>query len=223
MKISSLTLARGGSKGVPRKNITPLCGLPLVSYVISTSKASKIDETWVSTEDDEIAQIAESFGAQVIKRPPEMATDTARCEDALLHFAKYVDFDILVFIQTTSPMVTKDDINRGIALMQTGYYDSVFSVMKEHWIPRWTLDVKPIDWNTKYRPRRQSIEPKYVENGAFYITNKRNLLETGLRYSGKIGVIEMPFSRSFQVDTEDELKVIEALMRQGAMEGLENE
>ena len=81
----------------------------------------------------------------------------------------------------------------------------------------------PIDWNTKYRPRRQSVEPKYVENGAFYITTKKNLLETGLRYSGKIGVIEMPFSRSFQVDTEDELKVIEALITQGIMKDTENE
>ena len=97
--------------------------------------------------------------------------------------------------------------------MQTGYYDSVFSVCKEHWIPRWTLDVKPIDWNTKHRPRRQTIEPKYVENGAFYITTRKNLLDSGLRYSGNIGVVEMPFSRSLQVDTMDELKVIEALLR----------
>ena len=109
-------------------------------------------------------------------------------------------------------MILKEDINKGLAMMQTGYYDSVFSVCKEHWIPRWTLDVKPIDWNTKYRPRRQTIEPKYVENGAFYITTRKNLLDSGLRYSGKIGVVEMPFSRSFQVDTIDELKVIETLL-----------
>jgi len=120
---------------------------------------------------------------------------------------------MLVYIQTTSPLVTKEDINKGIAMMQTGYYDSVFSVCKEHWIPRWTLDVKPIDWNTKHRPRRQTIEPKYVENGAFYITTRKNLLDSGLRYSGNIGVVEMPFSRSLQVDTMDELKVIEALLR----------
>ena len=213
MKIVSLTLARGGSKGIPRKNIAPLCGKPLISYVVDASLRSKVDETWVSTEDDEIKAVAEQCGASVIRRPVELATDTAKCEDTLVHFAENVDFDMLVYIQTTSPMVSKDDINKGIALMQTGYYDSVFTVTKEHWVPRWSLDVKPIDWNIRYRPRRQTIEPKYIENGAFYITTKRNLLKTGMRYGGNIGVIEIPFSRSLQVDTKEELMVIEALMK----------
>lgn len=219
MKIVSLTLARGGSKGVPRKNIAPLNGAPLISYAISAAKSSKIDEAWVSTEDDEIARIAEQYDAQVIKRPIKIAKDTSKCEEALLHFAKNIDFDLLVYIQTTSPLVTKEDINKGIAMMQTGYYDSVFSVYKEHWIPRWTLDVRPIDWNTKHRPRRQTIEPKYVENGAFYITTRRNLLDSKLRYSGNIGVVEMPFSRSLQVDTLDEMKVIESLLQKGVKNG----
>tara|TARA_B100000287_G_C20642640_1_gene784067 strand:- start:1102 stop:1764 length:663 start_codon:yes stop_codon:yes gene_type:complete len=213
MKIVSITLARGGSKGVPRKNLFPLNGKPLIYYAINASKNSNVHETWVSTEDEEISKVSKMYGAEVIKRPLNMAADDSKCESALLHFAENVDFDILVYIQTTSPMVLKEDINRGISMIQSGYYDSVFSVCKEHWIPRWTLDVKPIDWNTKHRPRRQSIEPKYVENGAFYITTKNNLLKSGLRYSGKIGVVEMPFSRSFQVDTEDELKVIEKLIK----------
>ena len=214
MKIVSLTLARGGSKGVPRKNIHPINGKPLLHYVLNAAKHSKIEESWVSTEDKEISELAVKGGAKVIKRPPDMAQDTSKCEESLLHFAKNVNFDLLVYIQTTSPLVTKEDINKGIAMMQTGYYDSVFSVCREHWIPRWTLNVKPIDWNTKHRPRRQTIEPKYVENGAFYITTRKNLLDSGLRYSGNIGVVEMPFSRSLQVDTMDELNVIEALLKQ---------
>ena len=214
MKIVSLTLARGGSKGVPRKNIYPVNGEPLLHYVLDAAKGSKVNESWVSTEDKEISEYAVKSGANVIRRPESMAQDTSKCEEALLHFAKNVDFDLLVYMQTTSPLVTKEDINKGLAMMQTGYYDSVFSVCKEHWIPRWTLDVKPIDWNTKHRPRRQTIEPKYIENGAFYITTKKNLLDSGLRYSGKIGVVEMPFSRSLQVDTMDELKVIEAILKE---------
>tara|TARA_R110000824_G_scaffold139366_8_gene304422 strand:- start:2439 stop:3098 length:660 start_codon:yes stop_codon:yes gene_type:complete len=214
MKIVSLTLARGGSKGVPRKNIYPVNGRPLVSYILNASLTSKVQEAWVSTEDDEIAKIAEQYGAKIIKRPKHMAQDFSKCEAALLHFAENVDFDMLVYMQTTSPLLTKEYINRGISLMQTGHYDSVFSVYKEHWIPRWTMDIKPIDWNTKYRPRRQTIEPKYVENGAFYITSKKRLLESGLRYSGNIGVVEMPFSKSLQVDTLEELKVIELILRE---------
>ena len=214
MKIVSLTLARGGSKGVPRKNIYPLNGKPLISYVLEAAKQSKIDDRWVSTEDFEISKVAMSYGAQVIKRPAELAQDTSKCEHALMQFAENVDFDLLVYIQTTSPMVRAEDINKGISLMQTGYYDSVFSVCKEHWVPRWTLDVKPIDWHTAHRPRRQTVEPKYVENGAFYITTKKSLLDSGLRYSGKIGVVEMPFSRSMQVDTLDELQMIEKLLKE---------
>tara|TARA_R110000824_G_scaffold12307_9_gene54071 strand:- start:740 stop:1399 length:660 start_codon:yes stop_codon:yes gene_type:complete len=215
MKVVSLTLARGGSKGVPRKNIVALNGKPLIHYVLDAAKKSKIDEVWVSTEDQEIRSVAQAEGAHVLLRPDEMAQDSSKCEDALLHFAENVDFDILVYIQTTSPLVSTQDINKGLALLQTGYYDSVFSVSKEHWIPRWTLDVQPIDWNTMHRPRRQSIQPKYVENGAFYITSRKRLLDSKLRYSGKIGVVEMPYSRSMQVDTMDELKVIEALLKQG--------
>ena len=139
--VMATTLARGGSKGVPRKNIYPLNGKPLISYVLEAAKQSKIDERWVSTEDFEISKTAMSYGAKVIKRPAELAQDTSKCEHALLQFAENVDFDLLVYIQTTSPMVTPEDINKGISLMQTGYYDSVFSVCKEHWIPRWTLDV----------------------------------------------------------------------------------
>jgi len=214
LKIVSLTLARGGSKGVPRKNIYPLNGKPLISYVLEAAKQSKIDDRWVSTEDFEISKVAMSYGAQVIKRPAELAQDTSKCEHALMQFAENVDFDLLVYIQTTSPMVRAEDINKGISLMQTGYYDSVFSVCKEHWVPRWTLDVKPIDWHTAHRPRRQTVEPKYVENGAFYITTKKSLLDSGLRYSGKIGVVEMPFSRSMQVDTLDELQMIEKLLKE---------
>ena len=107
MKIVSLTLARGGSKGVPRKNITPLNGKPLISYVINAAKASKIDETWVSTEDKEIAEVAKSYGALVVDRPPELALDDAKCEHSLLHFAKNVDFDLLVYIQNNISDVNK--------------------------------------------------------------------------------------------------------------------
>ena len=84
-------------------------------------------------------------GAQVLWRPKELATDTASSEDALLHFAENVSFDILVFIQPTSPLLSETYINDGIKMMDE--YDSVFSAYREHWIPRWTLDSKPIDWD----------------------------------------------------------------------------
>ena len=91
-------------------------------------------------------------------------------------------------------------------------YDSVFSAYSEHWLPRWSKSHNPINWDINYRPMRQDIDECYVENGAFYITTKDNLSKTGLRYSGKIGIYEMPFSRSFQLDNMDDLLIIEKIL-----------
>jgi N-acylneuraminate cytidylyltransferase len=123
-KIVSVILARGGSKGIPRKNVIDLCGKPLIAYTIAASRGAGIEETWVSTDDAEIASAAKQYGAQVLLRPAELASDIAPSEAALLHFAKEVAFDWLVFIQPTSPLIESGDISKGIALMESGNYDS---------------------------------------------------------------------------------------------------
>ena len=87
LKVVTLIPARGGSKGIPRKNIIDICGKPLIAYAIEASLKSDSSETWVSTDDDEIAKISREYGAKVIKRPSEIATDNATSESALLHFA----------------------------------------------------------------------------------------------------------------------------------------
>ena len=213
-KIVSLILARGGSKGIPNKNIIDLKGKPLISFAIHASNKSQIQETWVSTDSQKIKTIAQNLGAYVIDRPTELAQDTSPSEDAILHFCNSIDFDILVFIQPTSPLLTNKDLDQGIDLLLNNQanFDSIFSVYKEHWIPRWNLNIKPIDWNPKERPRRQDIKKNYVENGAFYISFKKNILKSKLRYSGNIGCIEMPLYRSFQIDTYDDLKLIKKLL-----------
>ena len=114
MKIVSVILARGGSKGIPRKNTMDLKGKPLISYAINASIRSKVTETWVSTDDYIISTISRNLGANILQRPSNLATDTSQSEDALLHFADNVDFDILVFIQPTSPLLEYKYINKGI-------------------------------------------------------------------------------------------------------------
>lgn len=209
MKIISLIPARGGSKGIPLKNIVELDGKPLISYTIEASKQSNVDETWVSTDSNDISSVSRTYGAKIIDRPYEISKDTSQSEETLLHAAYQVDFDILVFIQPTSPLITSEDINKGLEMMDE--YDSVFSVTKEHWIPRWTMNVEPFEWEIDNRPMRQDKPEMYVENGAFYITKRKNLLDSKLRYSGKKGVVEMPLSRSFQVDTMEDLELIRSL------------
>ena len=213
MKKVALILARGGSKGIPRKNIYPVDGKPLIYYTIKAALDSNVDEVWLSTDDKEIKEKAISFGAKVIDRPPELAQDFSKNEDAIFHFAKKHDFDILVYIQPTSPLLESSDINKGLSKMLTGQYDSVFTAYREHWVPRWTLDVRPIGWETYARYHRQQVEEKYVENGAFYMTTREALYRSKLRYSGNMTVIEMPFSRSIQIDTLDEIRIIEALIK----------
>lgn len=172
---------------------------------------SNVHETWVSTDDKKIQNIARQFGSNVIIRPSSLSTDISPSEQSLIHFADKVAFDILVFIQTTSPLLNHIDID--IALKMMDDYDSVFSVYKEHWLPRWSTNIMPINWDPSKRPMRQDIKSNYVENGALYITKRENLLKFGIRYSGKIGVYEMPFSRSFQIDNWDDLKIVERMMK----------
>ena len=209
-KIVSLITARGGSKGIPKKNIINIKGFPLISYTIKESIKSGVHETWVSTEDKEIKNISEKYGAKVITRPNELSNDIIMSDAALVHFAENYEFDILVFIQPTSPLLDSKYINQGLNMLKN--YDSVFSAYKEHWQPRWTKDFQPHEWDIKKRPRRQDKQELLVENGAFYITTKENLLESKLRYSKNIGIVEMPYYESFQIDNRDDLQLIKKLL-----------
>ncbi len=211
MKITSVILARGGSKAIPQKNIIDINGNPLLYYTSTASINSNVDETWVSTDCVKIKDVALNLGCRVIDRPKEISNDNSKSDEALVHFAKNIDFDILVFIQPTSPLLRAEDINKGIEMMKD--YDSVFSVYKEHWIPEWNLDGTPHHWDVSNRPMRQDVPETYVENGAFYITTKKALLDSGLRYSGKIGMTEMPKNRSFQIDTMEDLKLITKILK----------
>jgi CMP-N,N'-diacetyllegionaminic acid synthase len=210
LNIKSVILARGGSKGIPKKNIILLNNKPLLAYSIEAAKLSDANSVWVSTDCVDIAKTAENYDANVIFRPSEISGDKSKSEESLLHFAQNIDFDIMVFIQPTSPLLLATDINKGLQMMPD--YDSVFSAYKEHWIPRWTLNNKPDEWSIDNRPMRQDKEEKYVENGALYITTKKALIESGCRYSGKIGIVEMPLWRSFQIDTLQDLELIEKLL-----------
>ena len=212
IKIISVITARGGSKGVPRKNISDVNGNPLIWYSIKASLDSIVDETYVSTEDKEIKEISLNKGAKVIDRPAHLADDIVMPDLALLHAAEYVNFDILVFIQPCAALIKPHFINEGIRLITEEGYDSSFAVVRESWMPVWTLDIEPIDWEISNRPRRQDKQEWYKEAGMFYVTTRKSLLESGLRYSGKIGVVEIPLKDSFQVDNQQDLELLRSIL-----------
>ena len=214
MKTCAIILARGGSKGIPNKNIRLVKSKPLIQYTIDAA-TSVVDEVFVSTNDEHISEISSLLGASIIHRPDKYATDTASSESALVHAVlqeQVKKYETIVFIQPTSPLVTSEDIRRGVEMQKWSRYDSVFSGYKEHWVPRWSKTGHTIDWNMEKRPRRQDKEEVFVENGAFYITSRRRLIDSGLRYSGNIGICEMPMSRSFQIDTFDDLELVEKML-----------
>ena len=210
MKTVAVILARGGSKGIPNKNFKNLNGKPLICYAINEAFASKVDEVWVSTDCPKIKWITEHLYAKVLDRPNEFATDEASSESALLHFSRSVEFDRMVFIQPTSPLLKAKYINQGLSMMDE--YDSVFSVCREHFLPRWSLAVQPLNFDNGDRVRRQDMEDTYIENGAFYITTKKLLDKNKVRVSGKLGVIVMSQFESFQIDTIEDFNFIERLM-----------
>ena len=210
MKIAGVILARGGSKGIPNKNIIKINGKPLIQYSIDALIQSNCGPIFVSTNDRQIANVSKSLGANIIIRPDDLATDISTSESALLHVVNFIDADIIIFVQPTSPLIEAKYINEGLEKLNK--YDSVFSVFEDHWLPSWTEEITPIDWDINNRPRRQDKKTKLIENGAFYISKKKNILNSKLRYSGNISVVKMPKSKSFQIDTNDDLKLVEKLL-----------
>ncbi len=220
MKTVAVVPARGGSKGIPGKNIRSFCGKPLIYWVCKAAQAcDAIAEVYVSTDCESTAATARGLGlskVHVIGRAPNTATDTASTESVLLDFAGRVDFTHLALLQATSPLLTADDLAKGCARLAAGPCDSVFSAVRQKRF-RWSVDAEglahPDNYDPLHRPRRQEQEGFLVENGAFYITSRERLLETGCRMSGRIEAIEMPEDTYFELDDLFDWTIMEGLMR----------
>ena len=207
---------RGGSKSIPMKNIREIAGKPLVYWVTKAANdCEDIDQVYVSTENLCIRRKVEEFGfekVRVIERSPESASDTASTETALLEFAEKYEFDMIVLIQATSPLLTSDDLRGGVREYNKKDTDSVLSVVRQRRF-RWVADsmgfVVSENYDIENRPRRQEFDGFLVENGAFYITNRKRLLESRNRISGKIRAYEMDEATYFEIDEIDDWNIIE--------------
>ena len=207
-KIVSVIPARGGSKGIHRKNLVDLAGKPLVYYTIAASLRSRVDETWVSSDDDEILEVSRSFGARALKRPDYLATDKASTELALLHCTEHVDFDILVLLQATSPLTIPEDVDRSIDMLEE--FDSVITVAElEQFV--WTDGAPNYDIHDR-KMRQDTTSEVFVETGALYATTRRVLVDTKTRMGGRIGFCKVPFARSLQVDSYEDLELVRKVM-----------
>jgi len=217
--ITAFIPARGGSKGIPNKNIKEFADKPLIVHSIEYSLDSKhVDEVVVSTDDSKISKIAQAAGAKVIKRPPDLATDTATTESVIehyLHLSK-TKADIIVLLQVTSPLRPKGSLDNALNHFQKGGYDSLLSICPTH---RFFWRVK--DDNTAYaeydylnRPQRQNLNRenmRYVENGSIYIFSRKHFEKTGNRLGGKIGYVEWPEDCSIEIDTIIDFNILEGI------------
>jgi YrbI family 3-deoxy-D-manno-octulosonate 8-phosphate phosphatase len=215
MKIVSIIPARGGSKGILKKNLQLLNGFPLIAYSILQSKeVDLINETYVSTEDSEIKNIALKYGASVIDRPKSLASDTASTEAVLLHASEYLDqdFDYMILLQPTSPLRYSKHIYEALELIIKENGDSLLSVYQNDSF-LWSRDGTPINYDYKNRPRRQDKKWEYVENGSIYITKKTILNDYENRLGGKILTYIMPKWMSIEVDEPIDLELANFLIK----------
>lgn len=219
-KIIAFIPLRSGGKSIPLKNIKEIAGKPLAYWVIEAAlDCSLINKVIVSTDSDLIRSKIEEIKnkkLKVIGRSKETATDTASTESAMLEFAKSnTDFEYILLIQATSPLLETIHLKEGIKKYFKNKYDSLLSVVNQKrfiWKEKNNI-AKPINYNPLKRLRRQDFNGFLVENGAFYITSREKLLKTKCRISGKIGVYEMPEETYFELDEPSDWLIIEELLK----------
>lgn len=221
---------RGGSKSIPLKNIKELAGKPLVCWVLEAACAcSRIDRVYVATDSDRIKETVERYFAavkkpgadkiKVIGRSAQTATDEASTESAMLEFGRQYEFDNIVLIQATSPLLTSEDLEKGFELYETQGTDSVLSVVRQKRF-LWEIDDKgqasAANYDIFHRPRRQEFDGYFVENGAFYITSREKLLHTQNRISGTIRALEMPEESFVEIDEPADWLAVERILMKKA-------
>ncbi|WP_394740194.1 acylneuraminate cytidylyltransferase family protein [Natronococcus roseus] len=226
--IAAIIPARGGSKGIHKKNIVPFLGSPLIAHTIVQSLESDlVDATYVSTDDDEIATTSREAGASVIERPAEIAGDRSPTEAALLHAveelrAAETEPDIVVLLQCTSPLRRPTDIDETVALLTEEGYDSALSACEDHAFFWKDGDggAEPINYDPADRPMRQEMDGWYRENGSIYAVHTDLLEREACRLGGEIGIHEMPRQLSSEIDTPEDLERLEAIARTSGFEPL---
>jgi N-acylneuraminate cytidylyltransferase len=213
MKTVSIIIARGGSKGIPKKNIMNFCGKPLITWTINQSLQSElIDEVYVSTDSYEIADIAYDSGAKIIIRPDYLATDTATSEDVILHALERIDCDTVIFPQVTSPIRNSIDFTKAIDIFNEKMLSSLFTASKLEDYCIWNNKLQSISYNYLNRGRRQNREPLLLENGSFYIFKPDGIKKYRNRLHERIGIYEMPFWKSYEIDSYENIEICEYYM-----------
>jgi YrbI family 3-deoxy-D-manno-octulosonate 8-phosphate phosphatase len=223
VKIIAIIPARGGSKGIHKKNIRCIDGKPLIAYSIDSARGSKyINRIVVTTDDLEIANVARINGAEIIMRPSEISGDSVSSELAILHALESLEKnegyypDIITFIQCTSPMTLSEDIDNMLFDFVKKQADSSFSVtLFNHFLWKKDLDSHVVGLNHDMNNRlmRQDRTDQFLENGAIYVMRTEGFKKIKHRFFGNMIFFIMPQERSFEIDTPFDLEIAEFLIK----------
>ena len=216
MKIVSIIPARGGSKSIPRKNIVDFAGKPLMLWTIEQAKASKLtSDIYVTSDSKEILEIADAAGVKTIIRPPELSTDIATSESALLHVLNQIEEapEYIVFLQATAPLRKSNDIDNSISLLMDDAADSLLSATKAYdyiWKES-EGTISSLNFDFLQRKRRQDMKPLYYENGSIYVFKPDILKKYRNRLGGKISIYYMDPWQMVDINDNDDLEWAEWL------------
>ena len=220
MKILGLIPARGGSKGIPRKNIIDLHGKPLIAWTIETAlNCYQLDRVIVSTEDFEIAEVAKKYGADVpFMRPKELAKDSTPGIEPVLHAITLLpEYDWVLLLQPTSPLRKLDDILGIIDFAISHKAESVVSVSESPVHPSWMYQLGEKNrmskfFNQEFIACRQDLPPAYSINGSLYFIKVDKLVKAKAFVGLDTQAYIMPKERSFDIDDEDDFSIVQKLM-----------
>ncbi|NUO98566.1 MAG: NTP transferase domain-containing protein [Nonomuraea sp.] len=213
MRVLAVVPARGGSAGVPLKNLALVGGVPLVTRAVRAClRAELVDQVVVSTDHERIAETARAAGATVVDRPEELSGATASSESAVLHAldALGADPEVVVLVQCTSAFIDPEDLSAAVRKVLDGEADSVVSGLPTHEF-LWTAAGAGVNHDPAVRPRRQDREPQFRENGAFYVMRAAGLREHGHRFFGEVAVQPVPPQHAIEVDDPEDLELVRAL------------
>ena len=212
----ALIPARGGSKGIPGKNLKPVGGIPLIGRSIRAALVSAgVSRVVVSTDDQGIADVSETHGAEVVMRPADIAGDSASSESALLHaLIKLAETGPLpprlVFLQCTSPFTNGEQIDRVLAALDQPGVNSAFSVAPWHGF-LWRSDGRGINHDPQQpRQRRQDLEPAFLETGAIYAMRTEIFQRIGSRFCAPWQPVVIEDSGP-EIDTPSDLALCRSL------------
>lgn len=223
-KILAIIPARGGSKGLPRKNILDLNGKPLIAWTIENSLKSRyITDTYVSSDDDEILEVSKKFGSKILKRPDHLATDISSSEEVVNHILEELKqynkvYDYIILLQPTSPLRDEKDINRAFEMLFDKNATALISVKNEdNKILKAFIDNEEGFlygiYNNKYPfTRRQDLPKIYMSNGAIYIIKVDEFLKNQSFLTNKTIKFIMDDIKSIDIDTKEDLKQLNDIL-----------